>query len=409
MKSRVNLDLVLDSCLRDLEQGADMEECLRRYPEWRAELEPALRAALRLWNAPRVEPSAGATERIWADVAAGIRSSQQPGVTKRLLGRYQGQKRPRDWSQPQRRYSMSGIAAAVALAITLMGGGMAYASQDALPGQALYQVRGVVESARVQLSANEQARLELWLELADRRLADAEWAATEYGGTGVEQCLDAYSDHLDHAWQVAEGFRGRPEEEQVRAHVLERIRAHVPILERLQERLHDRGHAAEALGRAIENAHRLEERWGQHHQEGDADHAGPEGHDRDGSGSGSAPAATAAPTVTAPTPNREQHHDDPAPTAHVPEPEHEREHSAASGVAPAPTEGQQGDQQHDQAQEHRQDTQDRAQDHPPEPAHPEQQDHQPEPAHPEQQGHQDDHQPAAPSGHDREGHSGGHH
>ncbi|MCB0161018.1 MAG: hypothetical protein KDD83_22950, partial [Caldilineaceae bacterium] len=49
---------VLDRCLTALDQGATIEECIRQYPDYRAELEHALRLVQELRRAPKPQMSA---------------------------------------------------------------------------------------------------------------------------------------------------------------------------------------------------------------------------------------------------------------------------------------------------------------------------------------------------------------
>jgi len=168
MKAKANLDLALEQCLLALARGESVEACLKQFPQWSSQLEPQLRAAEALRAAGRVCPEPGQAERIWSAISAQIDGEQRSTVTAGHLLRYLRRDRSQDWSQPPRRFDMSAIAATVALLITLLGGGgMVYASQDAVPGQPLYQVREAIDAARVRLSAGEQAQLQIRLELAD--------------------------------------------------------------------------------------------------------------------------------------------------------------------------------------------------------------------------------------------------
>ncbi|MGE5140560.1 MAG: DUF5667 domain-containing protein [Rudaea sp.] len=58
--------------------------------------------------------------------------------------------------------------------LLLLGGGAAIASQQALPGDALYQVKMSVESAQVLLTPEGKDRSELYVALADKRMQEIE-------------------------------------------------------------------------------------------------------------------------------------------------------------------------------------------------------------------------------------------
>ena len=63
--------------------------------------------------------------------------------------------------------------AALSLAFLLaVGSGVTYAAQSALPGQTLYPVKLASEEVRIKLAANDTARMEVELTLADRRVGE---------------------------------------------------------------------------------------------------------------------------------------------------------------------------------------------------------------------------------------------
>ena len=262
MKAKANLDLALEQCLLALARGESVEACLKRFPQWRAQLEPELRAAQAMREAGLIGPEPGQVERIWSSVWARIDEEHRSTVTSGRLVRYLRRDRSEDWSQPPRRFDMSAIAATVALLITLLGGGgMVYAAQDALPGQPLYQVREAIEAARVRLSASEQAQLQVRLELAEERLSEAEQAMNREGRQDASTALQAYTEQMTRAGELAQGLKGTPQEARVRETILERVNEHIALLQRLQDRLHERDEAAEGMQRAVEQAEALRERW----------------------------------------------------------------------------------------------------------------------------------------------------
>jgi hypothetical protein len=55
-----DLETILDTCLTQIEEsGASVDECLARYPEYAAQLQPLLRAATKLARAREVVPDPG--------------------------------------------------------------------------------------------------------------------------------------------------------------------------------------------------------------------------------------------------------------------------------------------------------------------------------------------------------------
>lgn len=62
----------------------------------------------------------------------------------------------------------------VPLVVILFIGGTTYASADALPGDALYPLKRQVESARIFIAPTEEAKLELEVNFAQKRLEESE-------------------------------------------------------------------------------------------------------------------------------------------------------------------------------------------------------------------------------------------
>jgi hypothetical protein len=90
-------------------------------------------------------------------------------------------------------------AALAILGLALLGGGAAaYASNDALPGEALYPVKLWIESARLATAGAAEAST-LRVEFAERRLAEAE-ALTRLGRAAqAEDALAAYARGMQNA------------------------------------------------------------------------------------------------------------------------------------------------------------------------------------------------------------------
>ncbi len=263
MKERVNLDLLVDQCLERMAAGATVEECLAMHPLWRAELEPLLRTAAALRHLPVIEPEPDVVERIWGRLEAEMASESIPAVTKGSFRRSVRQKRTTDWSRA-RRQNMSGIAAAVALVVALMGGGgMVYASQDSMPGQALYQVKGILEATRLRLSTSEQARMELRVGFAEEKLHEAATLADSDGGVGLSTALQAYSRHLSGAEAIANQFGDPQDDSRIQAEVEARLRLQIQELQRIRLLIEEDDtpddQAEEALDEAEELSNRLRE------------------------------------------------------------------------------------------------------------------------------------------------------
>ncbi|MDP2776903.1 MAG: DUF5667 domain-containing protein, partial [Anaerolineales bacterium] len=138
----------LEICLQELENGADMETVLARFPDFAGELRSLLKTSLkaRTRSVSAAEPSAEAIRRGRATLmrrAADMRASGvAPRPRKRVIPAFQ-------------RLALSFTLAAFLL---LSGTGLLNASASALPGESLYPVKRTWEGLRLLLIFNEKAR-----------------------------------------------------------------------------------------------------------------------------------------------------------------------------------------------------------------------------------------------------------
>jgi hypothetical protein len=91
-----------------------------------------------------------------------------------------------------RRLATAGLVVAIVLALMTGTGGVLYAAEEAAPGEPLYGIDQAMESARLSLTSEPQARMELLLSLAEERLEEAEKLSGK-GDTGnLELALSSY-------------------------------------------------------------------------------------------------------------------------------------------------------------------------------------------------------------------------
>ena len=149
---------VLDECLAALGQGATLEDCLARYPNYAAELRLYLPLAQRLTQTPHQQPRASAQAAAWQRFqarAADMRLGRRPRLSLNV-----------GWMRPL------AIAAALVLAVFVAAGGTAYAAQDALPDSPLYRVKLATEDVRVWFTFDDGAKAELLLDQSNERTAE---------------------------------------------------------------------------------------------------------------------------------------------------------------------------------------------------------------------------------------------
>src|SRR3990170_7291575 len=122
--SRHDFDSALEGCLRALEQGAQLETCLARYPKYAERLRPILSLAGAVRRVPPAKPSDEAQAAAWQRFSR--RAFDVRGARWRpALG----------WLKPL------AIAAALVLAFVAAGGGTIYAASKSLPDSPLYRVK----------------------------------------------------------------------------------------------------------------------------------------------------------------------------------------------------------------------------------------------------------------------------
>ena len=160
-----NIFDALEVCLQEIENGADMETVLARYPKLANELRPILETSVKARNMSNVEPSPDAIRRGRARVmqhAAELRESRV-APRKRVIPAFQ-------------RLALSFSLAALLL---LSSTGLLNASASALPGENLYPVKRTWEGLRLLLIFDQQARTLLEDQFEYERLHEVNELLTE--------------------------------------------------------------------------------------------------------------------------------------------------------------------------------------------------------------------------------------
>jgi hypothetical protein len=163
----MGFDEVLEICLEGLDAGQGVAELLRRYPEHAEELKPLLEAAV--WfggQAAALEPRAGfisaSRKRVEQQVAALPAPSTGNWLQTMLGGLGSG------W-----RIAVQAAIVVVMLVCLVVGSsGIAYASQNALPGDALYPVKLGLERVELLVTLDPQEDIRLHMQFSQLRLAE---------------------------------------------------------------------------------------------------------------------------------------------------------------------------------------------------------------------------------------------
>lgn len=203
MKKRAE---IVVRCIEDIRAGrATLPECLKRYPDARAELEPLLRVALSIKAEPDIKPAESFKLRARASLMEHIRVNQsaksaaaaspRPGIG---YGVFTG------------RVRAAAITAAVVVAVAAVFTGAAYASQSSLPGETLYSVKLGKEQVQRVFTIDTAAGVELELSFAGIRLDELEELvsmpvdqAAITGGTGKIYALSVAGSLSDRWAEVS--------------------------------------------------------------------------------------------------------------------------------------------------------------------------------------------------------------
>lgn len=213
---------ILESCIAAIERrNQTVEECLARYPEQSDQLEPLLRLAVRLQLARAV-----AAPPAFHQVAA-IRMQNMIASSSRLSGQQPIGRRPASGFAKvfgSRRLSSLPVAlSGLILFLLLLGSGTVYASNRALPGDLLYPLKTATENIQLALVPSQEARAELRLNLAGRRLDEATRLVDKERPEQAQAALIAYARQVEDALNaLADSDRLSQERRQRLARQLER-------------------------------------------------------------------------------------------------------------------------------------------------------------------------------------------
>ena len=182
-------DDILDACLdRITRKGDSIEQCLESYPEQAGELEPLLRAALSVKDVSSIEPRTEFQRMAKARLLSAVAAKKEK----------EGRRRLPLWNWQQR----WAVALAVVLALVMMGGGTVAASTNSLPGDVLYPVKTTTESVQVFFTFGKEAKANLCMRFAERRIVEIE-ALAERERNIPESVLSVMSAETDRAIELA--------------------------------------------------------------------------------------------------------------------------------------------------------------------------------------------------------------
>lgn len=191
-------------CLNALErEELSMNECLEQFPNHRGELELLLTkvAAVRSVpvETPREEFRKKGHQKLLSEITAQTPATRLQVILQNLRSTK---------IRSHRKFSLAQIAMAAFLAFSLITGGVAYASDGAVPGDPLYGLDRALENMQLGLTFNPDAVAELRLKLVEERLAEAEDRFLAGDIENGQKALDAYGAEISALAQLLAGPEG---------------------------------------------------------------------------------------------------------------------------------------------------------------------------------------------------------
>ena len=183
MKNKKEFENILDGCLESVMRGASIDECLELYPDHADELRPLLVTAAGAKRAVDIKPRREFRDRAGYEFQKAIREVETaPAVRRESI--FQTLLKPA-W------------ATMILIVIVLAAGsGTVYAANSSLPGEPLYAVKTATESVRMAFAFSEEAKADLYVRLADRRVSEIVKMAEKGNAKEVENTTDKLEDHL---------------------------------------------------------------------------------------------------------------------------------------------------------------------------------------------------------------------
>lgn len=191
--SKVSPEL-LARCLEELESGrATLEEIVAAHPAEAEELRDLLELRLAIVPLPaelEPDPAFRASARVALLEAIAAERDRRRGLWG-LFG---------PWVRmPALAFARLGaplIAGLLLAFLVAAGGGVAYAAQDSLPGDALYGVKNALEQVQMALAASDEARAELHMALAAKRVEEVQRAAAAGRGDAARAAAEGFLSHV---------------------------------------------------------------------------------------------------------------------------------------------------------------------------------------------------------------------
>lgn len=170
---------ILNDCLERLLQGETIEQCLQDYPQYAEEIEPLLQTAMAAKKALAIQPGVEFKARARYQFQSALKETK-PG---RGLPFFSWQPR---WAP----------ALAIGLAFLLAGSGTVAAAGNSMPDSPLYPVKLATEQAQLGLTFSDIGKAKLYVELADKRVAEISYMVNQGKPEEIEATVQRLNNHL---------------------------------------------------------------------------------------------------------------------------------------------------------------------------------------------------------------------
>lgn len=178
----------LDDCLERLLQGEELESCLEDYPEEADELRLLLKTADRVkWYSETVKPCPEFVAQAQVELEK-VYENKYYSWKARIAGIL----------KPVGRFMAATATAVIILAFTFTAGLSlsVLASEDTMPGQALYPVKLATEQIRVTFTFSASEKVNLLAQFAEIRAEEIVYAAEKGDTAQMEATLGRLEAHL---------------------------------------------------------------------------------------------------------------------------------------------------------------------------------------------------------------------
>ena len=188
----VSIEDALATSLNLLNQGqCSTEDCLRRFPSHRVELEQLLKKYIIIHSHPKLSPHSEFSRLGYQQIIDHSNNSQSVTFQPSFRNIRYKPVRKLKW-----RFSMVQILIIVMLALTALTGGAVYASDGAEPGDMLYGLDRAIEQLRLIIASDSESAAQLHLGFAVERLEEALSRLSDNDFENANIALNFYGEEI---------------------------------------------------------------------------------------------------------------------------------------------------------------------------------------------------------------------